>query len=224
MKVVYETHQTIDVKPGKITVLATNNQTVYLELIRGMKDMNESIHFYDDDYKEVDHNKAMDWDGDVVADLSLEKTYSTEIIKYINQSLTDEERRQLDQAGLEFYTAIQDKLLMVDIPLEVSFDGDIKRMMKYAQIHFPKEINNDPYGIIEADLKIHLECDDQSIIGLTNVAHYLTLDQISHLVEINDHLQTKVLLVEFTESRNQDAYPNCDYYYIDEDFVDWGSN
>lgn len=84
MKVVYESHQTIDVKLGKITVLATNNQIVYLELLRGMKDMNELIHFYDDDYKEVDHNKAMDWDGDVVADLSLEKTYSTEIIKYID--------------------------------------------------------------------------------------------------------------------------------------------
>lgn len=221
MKVVYNTHQPVEVTPGKITVLATSNQTVYFDLIRGMRDLNDQVMFIDDDLNSIQHSKAMDWDGDVIADMSLEKTYSAEIIKYIVDHLNDEERRGIDRSAQEFYTVIQDKLLMIDLPLEVQFDGDIKRMLKYAQVHFPKGINDDPYGIIETDLKIHLACDDDSIVGLTNVAHYLTPNQISDLVDINRHLQTKVLLIEFTESRNQNAYPNCDYYYIDQDFIDW---
>lgn len=221
MKITYQNNPAIELTPGTITVIATNNRNVYLELLRSMTDYSEIVKFYSDDYERIDLNKAMDWDGDVVADLGLEKTYANEILKSIESSITDEERTKFNQVANELFTLVQDKLLMSGIPLEANFDGDLKRLLKYCQIHFPVSVVEDPYGIIESDLKLHLECDDNSCIGLTNVSHYLNADQISNLVDINTHLKTKVLFIEFTESRNQDAYPNCDYHYVDEDFIVW---
>lgn len=80
-----------------------------------------------------------------------------------------------------------------------------------------------PYAIIESIIKIHLECGLKSAVGLTNVAHYLNQQQIADLSKLTISTGISTLLVEFTDMKSQELYTNCDFYYIDEDFVDWHS-
>lgn len=79
MKLTYRTHEPVEIKPHAITVLGTNNSTVYTDLVNGMQERNELILAFDENYKELEISKVFDWIGDVgTQDLVIQK-YLTKI-------------------------------------------------------------------------------------------------------------------------------------------------
>lgn len=48
-----------------------------------MQGFNDRLTILDDDYQDLDPEKAIDWDGDLVANNNLATIYSTEIVKSI---------------------------------------------------------------------------------------------------------------------------------------------
>ncbi|MCC4423569.1 type II-A CRISPR-associated protein Csn2 [Limosilactobacillus reuteri] len=221
MKLVYKGHPPVQIDKGEFTVLATNNRKTYFELIRGLQGFNDRLTILDDDYQDLDPKKAIDWDGDLVANNNLATIYSTEIVKSIIKNLTEEDRHLLDAEARRLYSNVQEILFMTDLPLEVRYDGDIKRLLNYCKIKFSPLVQQSPYDIIRTDLKLHLECADSSCVGLSNVANYLDSAQFNELQQLNIELKIPVLLIEFTEIDNRRYYGNADFYYIDKDFVDW---
>lgn len=221
MKMNYEGYDSINLIPGKITVLGTDNRKVYSDIILGLQGFNDKIKFFDEDYRIVPTNKAMDWDGDIIDSQNLMTKYNTELINAIVTSITDEHRNEINRCENQLYTALQDAMLYLDLPIEVSYDGDLKRVFKNSKIHLSPSICMDPYVIIETDFKLHKECNDTSCIGLSNVANYLSQDQFQEIVKLNSELQTSALIIEFIKLDNFNFYKNCNCYYIDEDFVDW---
>lgn len=221
MKMNYEGYDSIDLISGEITVLGTDNRKVYSDIILGLQGFNDKIKFFDEDYQIVPTNKAMDWDGDIIDSQNLMTKYNTELINAIVTSITDEHRNEINRCENQLYTALQDAMLYLDLPIEVSYDGDLKRVFKNSKIHLSPSICMDPYVIIETDFKLHKECNDTSCIGLSNVANYLSQDQFQEIVKLNSELQTSALIIEFIKLDNFNFYKNCNCYYIDEDFIDW---
>lgn len=221
MKMNYEGYDSIDLIPGKITVLGTDNRKVYSDIILGLQGFNDKIKFFDENYQIIPTNKAMDWDGDIIDSQNLMTKYNTELINAIVTSITDEHRNEINRCENQLYTALQDAMLYLDLPIEVSYDGDLKRVFKNSKIHLSSSICMDPYVIIETDFKLHKECNDTSCIGLSNVANYLSQDQFQEIVKLNSELQTSALIIEFIKLDNFNFYENCNCYYIDEDFIDW---
>lgn len=221
MKISYQGFKALQVNDGEITVLATNNQTVYQDLIWGVKDFNDKVKVYNDDYQLLDNNIAFDFDGDLLVNNDLDKKYRQELVKQLAKGITPTQRSLIEAKIRELFTLLQESLFMTDIPLEVKYDGDLKRLLKYADIHLHPSISHDVYGIIESDLKLHIECDDSSCIVLNNLASYLTQAQFAELRYVNQQIGTKIFLIEFSELNHKDYYGNCNYYYIDSDFVDW---
>ncbi len=221
MKMNYEGYDSINLIPGEITVLGTDNRKVYSDIILGLQGFNDKIKFFDEDYRIVPTNKAMDWDGDIIDSQNLMTKYNTELINAIVTSITDEHRNEINRCENQLYTALQDAMLYLDLPIEVSYDGDLKRVFKNSKIHLSPSICMDPYVIIETDFKLYKECNDTSCIGLSNVANYLSQDQFQEIVKLNSELQTSALIIEFIKLDNFNFYKNCNCYYIDEDFVDW---
>lgn len=221
MKMNYEGHKPIDLQQGKVTVLGTNNRNVYSDVILGLQGFNDKINFFDENYKRVDTSKAMDWDGDIIDSQNLMSKYNTELVNAIVSSITDEQRNKINQCENDLYTAIQDAMIYIDLPLEVSYDGDLKKVFKNSKIHLSPSICMDPYVIIETDFKLHKECNDNSCIGLSNVANYLSQDQLQEIINLNAELKTSALIIEFIKLEDFNFYKNCNCYYIDEDFVDW---
>lgn len=221
MKMNYEGYDSINLIPGEITVLGTDNRKVYSDIILGLQGFNDKIKFFDEDYRIVPTNKAMDWDGDIIDSQNLMTKYNTELINAIVTSITDEHRNEINRCENQLYMALQDAMLYLDLPIEVSYDGDLKRVFKNSKIHLSPSICMDPYVIIETDFKLHKECNDTSCIGLSNVANYLSQDQFQEIVKLNSELQTSALIIEFIKLDNFNFYKNCNCYYIDEDFVDW---
>lgn len=221
MKFVYQGHQPLSIVPGHFTVLGTNNRQVYLELINGIQEVNEKVTLFDDNYQQLTMSTALDWDGDVIANRSLSAHYATEIIKTIVRNLTNEDRQLINSNAQQLFSVIQKALFMTDLPLTISYDGDIKRLLSYCRVKFSPLILKSPYDIIKTDLKLHLECADKSCVGLNNVANYLSSTDFKNLLQLNTELNIPVLLIEFTEISNRGYYKDADFYYIDRDFVDW---
>ncbi|WP_283580273.1 type II-A CRISPR-associated protein Csn2 [Ligilactobacillus aviarius] len=221
MKMNYEGHKPLELLSGTITVLGTNNRSVYSDVILGLQGFNDKISFFDDDYQRIDISKAMDWDGDIIDSQNLMSKYNTELVNALVASITDEQRNKINKCENDLYTAIQDAMLYMDLPLEVSYDGDLKKVFKNSKIHLAPSICMNPYVIIETDFKLHKECNDTSCIGLSNVANYLSQDQLREIIKLNAELKTSALIIEFIKLEDFNFYKNCDCYYIDEDFVDW---
>ena len=221
MKMNYEGHKPLELLSGTITVLGTNNRSVYSDVILGLQGFNDKISFFDDDYQRIDISKAMDWDGDIIDSQNLMSKYNTELVNALVASITDEQRNKINKCENDLYTAIQDAMLYMDLPLEVSYDGDLKKVFKNSKIHLAPSICMNPYVIIETDFKLHKECNDTSCIGLSNVANYLSQDQLREIIKLNAELKTSALIIEFIKLEDLNFYKNCNCYYIDEDFVDW---
>ena len=221
MKMNYEGHKPLELLPETITVLGTNNRAVYSDVILGLQGFNDKINFFDDDYQRIDISKAMDWDGDIIDSQNLMSKYNTELVNALVASITDEQRNKINKCENDLYTAIQDAMLYMDLPLEVSYDGDLKKVFKNSKIHLLPSICMNPYVIIETDFKLHKECNDTSCIGLSNVANYLSQDQLQEIIKLNTELKTSALIIEFIKLEDLNFYKNCNCYYIDEDFIDW---
>lgn len=223
MKISYDAHKEIELSSKKPTVIATNNPTVYHDLIVGLSSFNDKVKLFDDTFESVEVKDAIDWQGDVGLSDGLSEKYSSGIYKQLEAVLTDDQRKSITDINSQLYTCVQKCLFMIDLPLEVTYDWDLKKLFKYCKIHFNADTMQNPYAIIESIIKIHLECGLKSAVGLTNVAHYLNQQQIADLSKLTISTGISTLLVEFTDMKSQELYTNCDFYYIDKDFVDWHS-
>ncbi|WP_285298608.1 type II-A CRISPR-associated protein Csn2 [Lactiplantibacillus plantarum] len=221
MKLSYASHKEIKLGRGQITTLGTCSPVVYTELIQGMQGLNEQIRLFDDEYNECAINRAIDWCGDVACRTIEVNQYLTKLERLISEALTDDDRNQIHDCLSELYSAVEQQLFLTDLPLEVTYDFDMKHLLKFAKIHFDEKWQTNPYDIIESILKVHQECDIESCVVLTNVAHYL---KASQMYELEDSVVTtgqSLLLLEFCRMNQHDYYDVGSFNFIDEDFVDW---
>lgn len=221
MKNSYAGHQEIELNSKNPTVIATNNPTVYHDLVVGLSSFSDKVKVFDDNFELVEVKDVIDWQGDVGLSDGVSDKYNSGIFKQLEAVLTDDQRKSITDINNQLYTVVQQCLFMIDLPLEVTYDWDLKRLFKYCKIHFNTDAMQNPYAIIESIIKIHLECGLKSAVGLTNVAHYLNQQQFIDLSNLASSTGISTLLVEFTDMKSQELYTNCDFYYIDEDFVDW---
>lgn len=221
MKISYAGHQEIELNSKNPTVIATNNPTVYHDLVVGLSSFSDKVKVFDDNFELVEVKDVIDWQGDVGLSDGVSDKYNSGIFKQLEAVLTDDQRKSITDINNQLYTVVQQCLFMIDLPLEVTYDWDLKRPFKYCKIHFNTDAMQNPYAIIESIIKIHLECGLKSAVGLTNVAHYLNQQQFIDLSNLASSTGISTLLVEFTDMKSQELYTNCDFYYIDEDFVDW---
>lgn len=210
------------INTGKITVLGTNNVNVYKEFIDTfLNGYGSNIQLSDDKYNRKDISTSIDWDGDVMLTDRIGKKYMNVLIKKIIENLTDDERQAILKSVNSLYDRIREVLYKIDIPLQVDYDNDLTRLFKYCQVHTEALLWKNAYDRISSDVKLHVELNRKRIIGLTNVAHYLTEGEFQELVSLVKMTNSSMFIIEFTEKNGQRFFENCDNYYIDEDYVDW---
>lgn len=223
MKLSYRTHDAFEVENQKITVVGTNQPVVYTDLVNGIQEQNELLAVFDDKYDRMEIHKTFDWIGDVGTQELVVQKYLTKIERSFIDSLTGEQRNKIHDQINELFNVVSEQIFMLDIPISVNYEFDFKKLFKYCGVHFDQQLTGSPYDIIETILKVHEECAIKSCVVLTNVAHYLTRTQFEEIEKLIKQTNQALLLIEFTEMGCQSTYGNSDFYYIDEDFIDWHS-
>lgn len=219
MKLVYQAHTPMELQPGRITVVQIGNRTVNTDFIQSLQGRADKVQLLDDELSVLKGGLA--WEGDLVLQPGTLQKYQSLLEKQILQSLAVEDRQALNEQARQIFTTMQESLLASGLPLEVNFDDNLQRLIKYAHVHYSPTMVAQPYGIIETDLKMHLDLGDCQLVGLSNVYNYLSPEQGGALAELIEGSKLAVLIIQFSESQNLSDYGNVDVYGIDEDFIDW---
>lgn len=195
MRLQYHGHQPIELTPGKVVILQIENPSVNTELIQGLQGYNDCLRMIDDEYQELNLSKVMKWEGDLVLNPTKLDSYQTSLDKMIVKNLSIEKRDRMNNLAREVFSEMQDSLFEFDLPLEARYDESLLRLYKYAKIKYLTQVIRQPYGIIETDLKLHLELKDCQVLGYCNVANYLLPEQIQEFATLVEKTELAVLLV-----------------------------
>ncbi|NRO05135.1 hypothetical protein IMAU30005_02020 [Lactobacillus helveticus] len=64
-------------------------------------------------------------------------------------------------------------------------------------------------------------CKIDSVPVICNVANYLNSQQLQELSNLVKQMNMKLVLIEFTDKDFLIVPKNAEFFYIDEDLVDW---
>ncbi|MBI1721514.1 type II-A CRISPR-associated protein Csn2 [Lactobacillus crispatus] len=220
MIVSYLSHKKICLKDG-INVICTQSPIAYKDLVLGFQALNDLIVCSDDEYNNKSISKSFDFVGDPLLNDNIMAKYMNVIIKNFISNLDEVNRNRILKSFYSLETVLNDSLLLEDLPLEIDFSEDIKKLLKMVNIHLDAQLMLTPYAIIETVLKIHQEYNLDSIPVFCNVAHYLDETQLKELSKIVRQLKLKIILIEFTDKQYGVAVKDAQVAYIDRDLVDW---
>ena len=147
--------------------------------------------------------------------------YIHELVNNYIVNLDEENRNRIIAIFHKLESLLQDSLFLEDVPLEINFEEDLKKLLKIEGIHLDFKLMQNPYAIIETILKIHEICNLHSVPVICNVANYLDKKELEELSKIAYQINLTVILIEFTDFKNTVFPEDAEFYYIDQDLIDW---
>jgi CRISPR type II-A-associated protein Csn2 len=221
MIISYATHKKMVMKNEGLSIISTHSQIAYTDLVKGFLQQNDKLLVCDDSYKRLSLNDVFDFVGDPILSDDITNKYMSIIIKSFVKELTGSRRDKILKAFNQLESLLQDELFMTDLPLQLSFDQDLNKFLKLERLHLSPDFISKPYDIIETVLRVHQECELQTIPVFCNVSHYLERDALQELSSLCNQMKLKVILIEFSDKDFLIVPSNAEYFYIDEDLVDW---
>lgn len=221
MNVTYYSFPPFSVPPRKITVIDTGSQRVYRDLTAGVQGKADTVKVSDDNFASVPAKMGAQWFGDPMLTLNLNELFQRKLQAKLVKLLADDQTVKLTDGLRELLSQMLADSYLMDVPMELPTIPEVAKLVKFSGIQLAPDIQENPYGIIETLVKVLLELHDQHMIVLTNVSHYLQVSQLEMLVRFMANVDLPFLLIEFSPIRRKDYFEECDYHYIDSDFVLW---
>ena len=221
MILTYATHKKWVFKDPGIKVIGLQSSIAYRDIIQGFQGKNKLLICSEDDYSPLDVSKTFDFIGDPMLSGDITKKYMPHIVSSYLKSLDEKNRNGLIRSLYSLESILQDSLLLEDLPLAINFDEDLKKLLKFTEIHLDKSMLLSPYGIIETVLKIHQTCNLKSVPVICNVAHYLEEREWQELASLVTEMNLILVVIEFTTKENLAISKDIPFYYIDKDLIDW---
>lgn len=225
MIISYDTHDKIEPLDDDLMIIKTSSQSVYLDILNGLNDRNDLIKVFDNEYNKLEKSKYIDFYGDLISFNGLSTKQISSIIKKVVGYFDNDDIDYMQRNISSLNNFIQEKLFFWDIPLLITQDIDIEKTIKKLNIHLNPDIEGNPYDIIELLIRLKMETQDKSLIVVNNLANYLNSDQLKSIEKLCKEFEVPLLDIEFGKNNdiNNTDFSFCQYYFIDDNFVDWHS-
>lgn len=217
----YLTHRKWILQDSGVTVITLQSPIAYRDLVQGFKGENSLLLCSDGDFNSLEITKTFDFVGDPLLSEDISKRYLTFVVNNYVKTIDEENRNKVFKAYYNLETVLHDSLLLEDLPIDIDFNEDLKKLLKLVEIHFDRSILTNPYAIIETVLKIHQNYDLGTIPVFCNVAHYFDEQEWQEVANLAMEVNSSVIFLEFTNPQNLKISKNITCYYIDQDLVDW---
>lgn len=214
-------YQGFKINEHQTTIMGTNNYTFFKDLTASLRGYNESSLLYSDNYKTIQFEDNFDVDTSILYSRQLNDKYKSLLLKYVIKQLTDEEICEINIRLNQIEQYISSILFGHITDLEINRKGDVYNFFKYLNIQIPSFMSDEPYDIMETDVKLHKEIKINKILVFENVHNLLSYEQINQIIHLSNDLEVGLFLIEFTEKDSMKNYKNCDITYVDHDFIDW---
>ncbi|MCO6528454.1 MAG: type II-A CRISPR-associated protein Csn2 [Lactobacillus sp.] len=216
----YLTHKKWVLTNSGIKIIATQSPIAFRDLVQAFQCQNEMIICTNDSYDSLDIAKTFDFVGDPLLSGDIIKKYMSNILNSYIANINENNRNRIFTALQNLEVAIDDSLMLEDLPLIIKFDDDLKKLLKFFDLHIDYEITKSPYAIIEMIFKIHQSCNLKSIPVMCNSTHYLEQDQLLELSSLAKQMKMMVVLLEFASPDLLVVPEGVQFYYIDQDLID----
>lgn len=221
MKLTYYGYAPFNVATGRITVLGTGVPKIYRDLIGGFRNDDETIHVATDDYELKEVDRISQWYGDPMLEINLNGLFQRKLQTQLLKILSDQQTVNLTDGLQQLFTQILGDSYLLDVPLDIDEMPELSKLIKFSGIRIAETADTDVNGILETLIKTLVELNDQRTIVLTNVSHYLQVAQFKELSRLVADADLPVLIIEYSECRQAGVFEECEYHYIDSDFVLW---
>lgn len=221
MIISYQSHKNFKIHGDGLKIIGSKSPIAYRDIIQSFQDQNSLITCSDDNYSQLDITKEFDFVGDPLLTKNVTEKYIHELVNNYIVNLDEENRNRIIAIFHKLESLLQDSLFLEDVPLEINFEEDLKKLLKIEGIHLDFKLMQNPYAIIETILKIHEICNLHSVPVICNVANYLDKKELEELSKIAYQINLTVILIEFTDFKNTVFPEDAEFYYIDQDLIDW---
>lgn len=221
MNFAYYSFPPFAVRAGKVTVVDTAVQRIYQDLSLGFQDKLDTVKMSDDDFDSIIVKKGAQWYGDPMLTVDLNSLFQRKLQTQLIKLLADDQIVALSDGLRELLSKLLEDSYLMDVPLEMPEIPELAKLVKLSGIQVTAGSVDDAYAIIESLIKVLIELNDQRMIVLTNVSHYLQVSQLQSLVRFMSNTDLPLLLIEFSPNQRKEYFTDCDYHYIDGDFVLW---
>ena len=225
MIISYDTHDKIEPLNDDLMIIETSSQSVYLDILNGLNDRNDLIKVFDNEYNKLEKSKYIDFYGNLISFNGLSTKQINSVVMKIVGYFDNDDIDYMQKTISSLNNFIQEKLFFWDIPLLITQDIDIEKTIKKLNIHLNPDIEGNPYDIIELLIRLKMETQDNSLIVVNNLANYLNSDQLQSIEKLCKEFEVPLLDIEFGKNNdiNNTDFSFCQYYFIDDNFVDWHS-
>ena len=221
MNLTYYSFPPFQIKPGCVTVMDTGSPKFYQDVVVGLKNQDDTIHLSDDNFTTIPLKTGAQWYGDPLLTVDLNHLFQHKLQLQLEKVLADEQIVSLSDELRQLLVRVLEGSYLMNVPLELPTAPDLTKLIKFSGIQLASAVQHDPYGIIETLIRVQIELNNQRMIVLTNVSHYLSVNQLQSLARLVATTELPILLIEFSSSRRNEIFQECDYHYIDSDFVLW---
>lgn len=223
MKLTYYSYAPFDVQPGRITVLGTASSKIYLDLVTGLRNDQETVTLASDQFELRDVERSSQWYGDPMLEVNLNTLFQRKLQAQLLKVISAKQTVQLTDDLQKLLTQILGDSYLLDVPLSLPETPILSKLIKFSGLQVDDLVNQTPSGILETLVKSLVELNDQRMAVLANVSHYVSRESIQRLTELVSTTTLPILIIEFSEYKQNHYWQNCDYHYIDSDFVLWSS-
>jgi len=221
MNFAYYSFPPFAVSTRKVTVIDTAVPRIYQDLSLGFQDKLDTVKLSDDDFTSVTVKNGAQWYGDPMLTVDLNSLFQRKLQAQLIKVLADDQVVALSDGLRELLSKLLEDSYLMDVPLEMPEIPELAKLVKLSGVQVTAGPVDDAYAIIESLIKVLIELNDQRMIVLTNVSHYLQVSQLQSLVRFMANADLPLLLIEFSPSQRKEYFAGCDYHYIDSDFVLW---
>ncbi|QPB57699.1 type II-A CRISPR-associated protein Csn2 [Lacticaseibacillus paracasei] len=220
MNLAYYPFQLITTKPSEVTVIDTASPKVLTDLTEALRNDFDKVVLSNDQLELQEIRKGSLWVGDPILELDLDKLFQRLIYKKMGLSIEDRRLVELiDESQQLAMNLLQDPFLS-DLPITVEPGGKLEQIMKYCNVHFDEAVTSESTSKIEALIQTLTKLEEKKLVILTNVSHYLSAKDFLSMTEQIVDTELQLVLIEFSKVNRKEYFEQCQYIYIDEDFVD----
>ncbi|KRL93739.1 type II-A CRISPR-associated protein Csn2 [Levilactobacillus hammesii] len=221
MNFAYYSFPPFAVRSSKVTVVDTAVQRIYQDLSLGFQDKLDTVKLSDDSFDSVTVKNGAQWYGDPMLTVDLNSLFQRKLQTQLIKLLADDQVVALSDGLRELLSKLLEDSYLMDVPLEMPEIPELAKLVKFSGIQVTTGPVDNAYAIIESLIKVLIELNDKRMLVLTNVSHYLQVSQLQSLVRFMANTDLPLLLIEFSSSQRKEYFTDCDYHYIDSDFVLW---
>ncbi|WP_143462189.1 type II-A CRISPR-associated protein Csn2 [Levilactobacillus enshiensis] len=221
MNLTYYSFPPFAIDKNRVTVIDTATQRVYRDLTLGLQDRADTVYLSNDSFETIELSKGSKWYGDPMLTLDLNVLFQKKLQAKLTTLLAEDQVVQMADDLRRLLSQLLADSYLMDVPLELPEIPGLAKLIKFSNIQLTSELNDDAYAIIETLIKVLLELNDHKLIVLTNVSHYLSSSQLQMLVRFMANADLPLLLIEFSPTKRTSYFKECDYHFIDDDFVLW---